>query len=151
IRELSITVIAENGDGSSTSENFTVTVQRDTDGDGNPDVTDPDDDGDGYTDEEEEEAGTDPKDDSEVPGTEITPIGGINEISDQKVVEYEGIEDVIVEAEDPEALVSVYEATLPEGIKFDGTTNTISGTPIATDWGETEEIRELSITVIAEN
>jgi hypothetical protein len=66
-RPYDISVTATDEAGNTSRESFTITVQRDTDGDGNPDITDPDDDGDGFSDEDEIDAGTDPKDDTDIP------------------------------------------------------------------------------------
>jgi len=62
--------------GQCTTEQKTVSVVKaegnDFDGDGIPDNLDPDDDNDGFTDDEENEAGTNPLDPNDYPGSDIT-------------------------------------------------------------------------------
>ncbi|WP_407371330.1 putative Ig domain-containing protein [Carnobacterium sp.] len=138
-RDFTVEVTATDDAGNkATPETFVITVQRDTDGDGDPDVTDPDDDNDGVPDEEEVENGTDPKVDDIAPV--ITPIDDVT-----------GLEDSVIE----NILVEVNEASdvtvngLPEGIVFDETTNSITGTLTVEDWGASEETRVSNVTVTA--
>ena len=72
-RTTTITVTATDEADNTGEETFDIIVQRDTDGDGIPDVNDDDDDNDGATDAEEIEAGTDSKDENDVPEEEPTP------------------------------------------------------------------------------
>lgn len=72
-RTTTITVTATDEADNTGEETFDIIVQRDTDGDGIPDVNDDDDDNDGATDAEEIEAGTDSKDENDVPKEEPTP------------------------------------------------------------------------------
>ena len=72
-RTTTITVTATDEADNTSEETFDIIVQRDTDGDGIPDVNDDDDDNDGATDAEEIEAGTDSKDENDVPKEEPTP------------------------------------------------------------------------------
>ena len=72
-RTTTITVTATDETDNTSEETFDIIVQRDTDGDGIPDVNDDDDDNDGATDAEEIEAGTDSKDENDVPKEEPTP------------------------------------------------------------------------------
>ena len=72
-RTTTITVTATDEADNTSEETFDIIVQRDTDGDGIPDVNDDDDDNDGATDAEEIEAGTDSKDENDVPEEEPTP------------------------------------------------------------------------------
>ena len=72
-RTTTITVTATDEADNTSEETFDIIVQRDTDGDGIPDVNDDDDDNDGATDAEEIEAGTDSKDENDVPEPEPTP------------------------------------------------------------------------------
>src|SRR5690606_31871773 len=46
-------------------------------------------------------------------------------------------------------LEGVFVQNLPEGTTFDAEENIISGIPVISDWGETEEERDLEVTVIA--
>ena len=72
-RTTTITVTATDEADNTSEETFDIIVQRDTDGDGIPDANDDDDDNDGATDVEEIEAGTDSKDENDVPEEEPTP------------------------------------------------------------------------------
>ncbi len=149
-KDISATVRAVDASGNESTQAITVSILRDTDGDGTPDVVDTDDDGDGVSDEEEIAKGTDPKDDSIRPAETIQPIERPT-ISNgsQTSVENTPIEDVVITPADPDTTVEV--SALPDGLTYDPSTGTISGTPSVTDWGADEEERELEITVTTTN
>ena len=149
-REITVTVTATDTAGNPTTSTFKITVQRDTDGDGDPDVTDPDDDGDGYTDAEEVAKGTDPKDPTSKPTTPPTPQPTISNPT-QTVIDEKPISNIVITPGDPASTVTVDTTKLPNGVTYDPTTKTISGTPDVTDWGTTEESRKFEIPVVVTN
>ena len=142
-REFTVTVEAKDEAGNISTKTFKITVQRDTDRDGTPDVTDTDDDGDGYPDTEEAARGTDPKDSSSKPSTTITPI------SNQTVIEGNPISPITVTVDNPNTTITVKD--LPDGVTYNPTTKTITGTPAISDWGAMEEHREITVTVEAKD
>ena len=145
-----MTVTATDTAGNPTTSTFKITVQRDTDHDGDPDVTDPDDDGDGYTDAEEVAKGTDPKDPTSKPTTPPTPQPTISNPT-QTVIDEKPISNIVITPGDPASTVTVDTTKLPNGVTYDLTTKTISGTPDVTDWGTTEESRKFEIPVVVTN
>ena len=149
-REITVTVTATDTAGNPTTSTFKITVQRDTDGDGDPDVTDTDDDGDGYTDVEETAKGTDPKDPTSKPTTPPTPQPTISNPT-QTVIDEKPISNIVITPGDPASTVTVDTTKLPNGVTYDPTTKTISGTPDVTDWGTTEESRKFEIPVVVTN
>ena len=149
-REITVTVTATDTAGNPTTSTFKITVQRDTDGDGDPDVTDPDDDNDGYTDVEENAKGTDPKDPNSKPTTPPTPQPTISNPT-QTVIDEKPISNIVITPGDPASTVTVDTTKLPNGVTYDPTTKTISGTPDVTDWGTTEESRKFEIPVVVTN
>ena len=149
-RKFEIPVVVTNPDGSKVTKTVEITVQRDTDGDGDPDVTDPDDDGDGYTDAEEVAKGTDPKDPTSKPTTPPTPQPTISN-STQTVIDEKPITNIVITPGDPASTITVDTTKLPNGVTYDPTTKTISGTPDVTDWGTTEENRKFEIPVVVTN
>ena len=149
-REITVTVTATDTAGNPTTSTFKITVQRDTDGDGDPDVTDPDDDGDGYTDAEEVAKGTDPKDPTSKPTTPPTPQPTISNPT-QTVIDEKPISNIVITPGDPASTITVDTTKLPNGVTYDPTTKTISGTPDVTDWGTTEENRKFEIPVVVTN
>ena len=149
-REITVTVTATDTAGNPTTSTFKITVQRDTDGDGDPDVTDPDDDNDGYTDVEENAKGTDPKDPTSKPTTPPTPQPTISNPT-QTVIDEKPISNIVITPGDPASTVTVDTTKLPNGVTYDPTTKTISGTPDVTDWGTTEESRKFEIPVVVTN
>ena len=151
-RKFEIPVVVTNPDGSKVTKTIEITVQRDTDGDGIPDVTDPDDDGDGYTDVEEAAKGSDPKDANSIPAAVITPIAPTT-ISNptQTVVDGKPVTNVVITPGNNNATVTVDETKLPNGVTYDPTTKTVSGTPNVTDWGPNEETRTFEIPVVVTN
>ena len=149
-REITVTVTATDTAGNPTTSTFKITVQRDTDHDGDPDVTDPDDDGDGYTDAEEVAKGTDPKDPTSKPTTPPTPQPTISNPT-QTVIDEKPISNIVITPGDPASTVTVDTTKLPNGVTYDPTTKTISGTPDVTDWGTTEESRKFEIPVVVTN
>ena len=149
-RKFEIPVVVTNPDGSKVTKTVEITVQRDTDGDGDPDVTDPDDDGDGYTDAEEVAKGTDPKDPTSKPTTPPTPQPTISNPT-QTVIDEKPISNIVITPGDPASTITVDTTKLPNGVTYDPTTNTISGTPDVTDWGTTEESRKFEIPVVVTN
>ena len=149
-REITVTVTATDTAGNPTTSTFKITVQRDTDGDGDPDVTDPDDDGDGYTDVEENAKGTDPKDPNSKPTTPPTPQPTISNPT-QTVIDEKPISNIVITPGDPASTITVDTTKLPNGVTYDPTTKTISGTPDVTDWGTTEESRKFEIPVVVTN
>ena len=152
-REITVTVTATDTAGNPTTSTFKITVQRDTDRDGDPDVTDPDDDNDGYTDVEETTKGTDPKDPTSKPTTPPTPPTPQPTITNptQTVIDEKPISNIVITPGDPASTVTVDTTKLPNGVSYDPTTKTISGTPDVTDWGTTEETRKFEIPVVVTN
>ena len=151
-RKFEIPVVVTNPDGSKVTKTVEITVQRDTDGDGIPDVTDPDDDNDGYTDLEEAAKGSNPKDANSRPAAVITPIAPTT-ISNptQTVVDGKPVTNVVITPGNNNATVTVDETKLPNGVTYDPTTKTVSGTPNVTDWGPNEETRTFEIPVVVTN
>ena len=151
-REFTVTVEAKDATGKTTTKTFKITVQRDTDKDGDPDVTDPDDDNDGVTDVEENAKGSNPKDANSRPAAVITPIAPTTVSNPtQTVVEGNPITNVVVTPGNNDATITVDESKLPNGVTYDPTTKTISGTPNVNDWGPTEETRKFDIPVVVTN
>ena len=142
-REFTVTVEAKDEAGNTSTKTFKITLQRDTDRDGTPDVTDTDDDGDGYPDTEETARGTDPKDPTSKPTTSITPI------SNQTVIEGNPISPITVTVDNPNTTITVKD--LPDGVTYNPSTKTITGTPAISDWGAMEEHREITVTVEAKD
>ena len=151
-RKFDIPVLVTNPDGSKVTKTIEITVQRDTDRDGNPDVTDPDDDNDGVTDIEENAKGSNPKDANSRPAAVITPIAPTT-ISNptQSVVEGNPIANIVITPGNSNATITVDEGKLPNGVTYDPTTKTISGTPDVNDWGPNEETRTFEISVVVTN
>ena len=151
-RKFEIPVVVTNPDGSKVTKTIEITVQRDTDGDGIPDVTDPDDDNDGYTDVEEAAKGSNPKDANSIPAAVITPVAPTT-ISNptQTVVDGKPVTNVVITPGNNNATVTVDETKLPNGVTYDPTTKTVSGTPNVTDWGPNEETRTFEIPVVVTN
>ena len=147
-REITVTVTATDTAGNPTTSTFKITVQRDTDHDGTPDVTDTDDDGDGYTDADEAAHGTDPKDPTSVPTT--TPQTTISN-PNQTVIDEQPITNIVITPGDPATVITVDTSKLPNGVTYNPTTHTISGTPDVTNWTPTEETRTFEIPVTIQN
>ena len=147
-REITVTVTATDTAGNPTTSTFKITVQRDTDHDGDPDITDTDDDGDGYTDVDEAAHGTDPKDSTSVPTT--TPQTTISN-PNQTVIDEQPITNIVITPGDPASVITVDTSKLPNGVTYNPTTHTISGTPDVTDWTPTEETRTFEIPVTIQN
>ena len=151
-RTFEIPVTVQNPDGTTANKKIKITVQRDTDGDGTPDVTDTDDDGDGIPDTVEQAAGSDPKDANSRPAAVITPVAQptINNPI-QTVIDGNPITNIVITPGNPASVVTVDTPNLPNGVTYDPSTNTISGTPNITDWGTTEETRNFQVTVTVQN
>ena len=151
-RKFEIPVTVTNSNGSKVTKKVIITVLRDTDGDGDPDVTDPDDDNDGYTDVEENNKGSNPKDANSRPAAVITPIAPTTVSNQtQTVIEGNPITNVVVTPGNNDATVTVDESKLPNGVTYDPTTKTISGTPVVNDWGLREEFKNFEIPVVVTN
>ena len=151
-RKFEIPVVVTNPDGSKVTKTIEITIQRDTDRDGNPDVTDPDDDNDGVTDVEENAKGTNPKDANSRPAAIITPIAPTTISSPtQTIVEGNPVTNIVITPGNSNATVTVDESKLPNGVTYDPTTKTVSGTPNVTDWGPNEETRKFEIPVVVTN
>ena len=151
-REFTVTVEAKDATGRTTTKTFKITVQRDTDRDGTPDVTDTDDDGDGYTDAEEIAKGSNPKNANSRPAAVITPVLPTT-ISNptQNIVEGNPITSVVITPGNSNATVTVDTSKLPNGVTYDPTTKTISGTPAVTNWGPNEETKTFEVPVVVTN
>ncbi|WP_293438040.1 cell wall-binding repeat-containing protein, partial [Peptostreptococcus sp.] len=147
-KKFDIPVVITNPDGSKVTKTVEITVQRDTDGDGTPDVTDTDDDGDGYTDVEENAKGTDPKDSTSVP---MTPGSTTIANPTQTVIDEKPITSIVITPGNPSTTITVDTSKLPNGVTYDPTTKTISGTPDVTDWGPSEETRKFEVPVVVQN
>ena len=147
-----VPVVVTNPDGSKVTKTVEITVQRDTDRDGTPDVTDTDDDGDGYTDAEEIAKGSDPKNANSRPAAIITPVSPTT-ISNptQTIVEGNPISNVVVTPGNSNATVTVDTSKLPNGVTYDPTSKTISGTPVVTNWGPNEETKTFEVPVVVTN
>jgi len=151
-RKFEIPVTVTNSNGSKVTKKVIITVLRDTDGDGDPDVTDPDDDNDGYTDVEENAKGSNPKDANSRPAAVITPIAPTTVSNQtQTVIEGNPITNVVVTPGNNDATITVDESKLPNGVTYDPTTKTISGTPVVNDWGLREEFKNFEIPVVVTN
>ena len=151
-RKFEIPVTVTNSDGSKLTKKVIITVQRDTDGDGDPDVTDPDDDGDGVTDVEEKAKGSDPKDPNSRPAAVITPVSPTTVSNpNQTVIDEKPITNIVITPGNPAANVTVDNSKLPNGVTYNPTTNTVSGTPDVTDWGPSEETRKFEVPVVVTN
>ena len=151
-RKFEIPVVVTNPDGSKTTKTVEITVQRDTDRDGDPDVTDPDDDGDGVTDVEEKAKGSNPKDPNSRPAAVITPVSPTTVTNpNQTVIDEKPITNIVITPGNPAANVTVDNSKLPNGVTYNPTTNTVSGTPDVTDWGPSEETRKFDIPVVVTN
>ena len=151
-RKFEIPVTVTNSDGSKVTKKVIITVQRDTDGDGDPDVTDPDDDGDGYTDVEENAKGSNPKDPNSRPAAVITPVSPTTVTNpNQTVIDEKPITNIVITPGNPAANVTVDNSKLPNGVTYNPTTNTVSGTPDVTDWGPSEETRKFEVPVVVTN
>ena len=151
-RKFEIPVTVTNSDGSKLTKKVIITVQRDTDGDGDPDVTDPDDDGDGVTDVEEKAKGSNPKDANSRPAAVITPVSPTTVTNpNQTVIDEKPITNIVITPGNPAANVTVDNSKLPNGVTYNPTTNTVSGTPDVTDWGPSEETRKFEVPVVVTN
>ena len=147
-----VPVVVTNPDGSKVTKTIEITVQRDTDRDGDPDVTDPDDDNDGVTDIEENAKGTNPKDANSRPAAVITPIAPtIISNPSQSVVEGNPIANIVITPGNSNATVTVDTSKLPNGVTYDPTSKTISGTPAVTNWGPNEETKTFDVPVVVTN
>ena len=111
-RTTTITVTATDEADNTGEETFDIIVQRDTDGDGIPDVNDDDDDNDGATDAEEIEAGTDSKDENDVPKEEPTPEPVVPEVPEVPEVPVE--EEVPVESDEFKTVTAINTKTSEE-------------------------------------
>ena len=147
-----VPVVVTNPDGSKVTKTIEITVQRDTDRDGTPDVTDTDDDGDGYTDAEEIAKGSDPKNANSRPAAIITPVSPTT-ISNptQTIVEGNPVTNIVITPGNGNATVTVDESKLPNGVTYDPTSKTISGTPAVTNWGPNEETKTFEVPVVVTN
>ena len=151
-REFTVTVEAKDATGRTTTKTFKITVQRDTDRDGTPDVTDTDDDGDGYTDAEEIAKGSNPKNANSRPAAVITPVLPTTVSNPtQTIVEGNPISNVVITPGNSNATVTVDTSKLPNGVTYDPTTKTISGTPAVTNWGPNEETKTFEVPVVVTN
>ncbi|EKB54063.1 Rib/alpha-like domain-containing protein, partial [Falseniella ignava] len=73
----------------------------------------------------------------------------ITPIDDTTVIEKQPIEEITVETDDENAVVTV--DGLPDGVTYDKATGKITGTPTVDDWGKEEETRDFTVTVKAED
>ena len=151
-RKFEIPVVVTNPDGSKVTKTVEITVLRDTDGDGDPDITDPDDDGDGVSDVEENARGSNPKNRGSVPAAVIVPVSPTTITNGtQSVNDKTAISNITITPGATGSTVTVDTSKLPNGVTYNPTTKTISGTPNVTDWGSTEEKRKFEIPVVITN
>ena len=147
-KDFTVTIEAKDSANNVVTRTFKISVQRDTDSDGTPDVTDTDDDGDGYTDVEENAKGTDPKDPTSVP---TTPGSTTITNPTQTVIDEKPITSIVITPGNPSTTITVDTSKLPNGVTYDPTTKTISGTPDVTNWGPSEETRKFEVPVVVTN
>ncbi|MBJ6746555.1 YPDG domain-containing protein, partial [Streptococcus sp. 121] len=107
-----------------TTDSVNAVFNLDSDGDNTPDKDDEDDDNDGIPDTDESKDGTNPKDPN-------SAASSIKAIEDQTVEQGNAINPVTVTGEKVPNGGSFKVDGLPNGVIFDSTTNTISGTPTA--------------------
>ena len=151
-KKFEIPVVVTNPDGSKVTKTVEIRVERDTDRDGTPDVTDTDDDGDGYTDAEEIAKGSDPKNANSRPAAVITPVAPTTVSNPtQTIVEGNPISNVVITPGNSNATVTVDTSKLPNGVTYDPTSKTISGTPAVTNWGPNEETKTFEVPVVVTN
>ena len=147
-----VPVVVTNPDGSKVTKTIEITVQRDTDRDGTPDVTDTDDDGDGYTDAEEIAKGSDPKNANSRPAAVITPVAPTTVSNPtQTIVEGNPVTNIVITPGNSNATVTVDTSKLPNGVTYDPTSKTISGTPAVTNWGPNEDTKTFEVPVVVTN
>ena len=73
----------------------------------------------------------------------------MNTIEDQSVVEGNPIDNITIVPDNEDATIEVTD--LPEGLEYDPETGMITGTPTVDNWGQTEEERDLPITIVVTN
>ena len=150
-KKFDIPVVITNPDGSKVTKTVEITVQRDTDSDGTPDVTDTDDDGDGVPDTEEIAKGSDPKSPNSRPMGTVTPVSPTSVTNpNQTVIDENAITNIVITPGNTASTVTVDTSKLPNGVTYDPTTKTISGTPDVTNWG-TDETKKFDIPVVITN
>ena len=151
-KDFTVTIEAKDSANNVVTRTFKITVQRDTDSDGTPDVTDTDDDGDGVTDTEEIAKGSDPKNPNSRPMGTVTPVSPTT-ISNptQTLIDENAITNIVITPGNTASTVTVDTSKLPNGVTYDPTTKTISGTPDVTNWGPSEETRKFEVPVVVTN
>ena len=151
-KDFTVTIEAKDSANNVVTRTFKITVQRDTDSDGTPDVTDTDDDGDGVPDTEEIAKGSDPKNPNSRPMGTVTPVSPTT-ISNptQTVIDENAITNIVITPGNTASTVTVDTSKLPNGVTYDPTTKTISGTPDVTNWGPSEETRKFEVPVVVTN
>ncbi|NQG98513.1 hypothetical protein HO675_10540, partial [Streptococcus suis] len=131
------TVSVDDGSGTPKTTTATITILRDTDGDGLPDndPTEVDDDNDGIPDEEDKR----PKvsTDTSVTAEDRTVVAG----RDMQAIPI----TVTTDAKNP--VVTVDETQLPEGVRFDPTTNQITGRPTGADLPNDVDEKAYTVTI----
>ncbi|MBF1125341.1 MAG: YSIRK signal domain/LPXTG anchor domain surface protein, partial [Solobacterium sp.] len=73
----------------------------------------------------------------------------ITTISDQTVLDGNPISPITVTVDNPNTTITVKD--LPDGVTYNPSTKTITGTPAISDWGAMEEHREITVTVEAKD
>jgi len=151
-KEFTVTVEAKDPSGNTSTKTFKIIVHRDTDRDGTPDITDTDDDGDGVPDTVEIAKGSDPKNPNSRPMGTVTPVSPTT-ISNptQTVIDENAITNIVITPGNTASTVTVDTSKLPNGVTYDPTTKTISGTPDVTNWGPSEETRKFEVPVVVTN
>ncbi|GAA1472574.1 Rib/alpha-like domain-containing protein [Corynebacterium felinum] len=129
--------------GERASQQLAVVVTRDTDKDTTPDLTDIDADNDGFSNDEEHAVGTDYQD------SESTPDFAFKQVEDQRIIEAQAINDVLIALIHPVSGRFMAEKLAP-GTTFNPDTSRISGTPEITDWAEEETSRSIEFRLKAE-
>ena len=151
-KDFTVTIEAKDSANNVVTKTFKITVQRDTDSDGTPDVTDTDDDGDGVTDTEEIAKGSDPKNPNSRPMGTVTPVSPTSVTNpNQTVIDEKPITSIVITPGNTASTVTVDTSKLPNGVTYDPTTKTISGTPDVTNWGPSEETRKFEVPVVVTN
>ena len=151
-KDFTVTIEAKDSANNVVTRTFKISVQRDTDSDGTPDVTDTDDDGDGVTDTEEIAKGSDPKNPNSRPMGTVAPVSPTNVTNpNQTVIDEKPITSIVITPGNTASTVTVDTSKLPNGVTYDPTTKTISGTPDVTNWGPSEETRKFEVPVVVTN